>query len=115
MVKCHQSLNLPYVGSNPTRVMLGTICADKDGGSHLPSSEYVNMPKPLGVAMTLVDGQIGMAVRPIDRAVDAIWDCVEECIGRGMTPAQFKAEAAEAWRSRLREEANNAYEELLIK
>jgi hypothetical protein len=57
--------------------------------------------KPIGLSATF------QVVRST-RAEDAVWAAVEEAICAGMTPEQFKEEAAQAWEHCLREEAKHA-------
>jgi hypothetical protein len=57
--------------------------------------------KPYGVTADL------RVVRPT-RTEDAIWEAVEAAIDEGLTPEQFKAEAAQAWSEILHERARSA-------
>lgn len=57
--------------------------------------------KPLGVTADL-------RVRMPSRAEDMIWEAVREAINDGMTPEQFKSEAAEAWQECLKEDGKHA-------
>ena len=67
------------------------------------------MPKPLGIAIGMKsNGAPHMYVTGPDRLIDAIWDVVQDCIIAGMTPEQFKKEAANAWAHELRNEADRA-------
>ena len=43
---------------------------------------------------------------------DAVWEAVSAAIAAGWTPSQFRIEAAEAWGSKLRDEAKHAEQEL---
>lgn len=59
------------------------------------------MGKPNGMTPTF------QIIRPTG-AEDAIWDAVQAAIEHGMTPEDFKREAAEAWGEKLRDEAKHA-------
>lgn len=53
--------------------------------------------------MTVGRDGIGMHVTQSNRALDAVWDAVEEAQSAGMTPQQFMREAQQAWEYYLRE------------
>jgi hypothetical protein len=46
-------------------------------------------------------------------AEDAVWDAVRTAIDNGMTPDQFKREAAQAWEELLREDGQRAVKTLI--
>jgi len=46
------------------------------------------------------------------RAMDMIWDAVEEAIHSGMTAKEFREEAAQAWEHELKQRAKEAAEDL---
>lgn len=50
-------------------------------------------------------------VRPTS-AENRIWEAVEEAIAEGMTPTQFRREAAAAWEHSLHEAAKSAVRDL---
>lgn len=57
--------------------------------------------KPYGLTYDL------QVTRPT-RAMDMIWDAVEQAIIEGLTPRQIKLEMAEAWEHALKEQAKEA-------
>jgi hypothetical protein len=61
--------------------------------------------KPYGLTIDL------QVTRPT-RAEDAIWEAVKAAIAAGMTPRQFRIEAASAWEDELRQAAKDATREL---
>jgi hypothetical protein len=69
--------------------------------------------KPYGLAMGLTDGGIGFQMKRPSRAEDAIWEAVKAAIECGMTPRQFRIEAASAWEDELTREAKDASAELM--
>lgn len=71
------------------------------------------MTKPLGISLDIIGGLPRMSVSQSDRAADAVWDAVEVAISAGMTPQQFRREAADAWEHVIKEEAKHARQELL--
>lgn len=60
--------------------------------------KVVNMPKPLGVNLTIGPYGPHMGVSRITTAEDRVWDAVEEAQIAGWTVKQFMREASEAWR-----------------
>ena len=70
------------------------------------------MAKPLGISIGINSGLPTLRVNESSKAMDAIWDAVEEAINSGMTPEQFKMEAAEAWAERLKEDSKSAVKTL---
>jgi RNA binding exosome subunit len=46
------------------------------------------------------------------RAEDKVWEAVEEAIDGGMTPAEFRSEAADAWEQILRDRGKEARKQL---
>lgn len=69
--------------------------------------------KPLGLSLTIGSAGIAMGVKRPTAAEDAIWDAVEAAISCGMTPRQFRIEAASAWEDALTREAQDAVKELM--
>jgi hypothetical protein len=61
--------------------------------------------KPLGMTAAF------QVTRPTP-AEDAVWEAVQRAIDAGMTPRQFRLEAAEAWEHLLREAGKAAADEL---
>ena len=66
------------------------------------------MGKPTGIGLVTDGHSIGFSVDLASKVEDAIWDAVEEAINAGWTPERFKSEAADAWRDRLKQDADNA-------
>jgi hypothetical protein len=53
-------------------------------------------------------GAVTFSVRHPTGAEDAIWDAVEQAILAGMSPEEFKREAAQAWEEVLAADAKRA-------
>jgi hypothetical protein len=66
------------------------------------------MSKPLGIRLEFGGG--AHVVRP-DQVENAVWDAVEAAVDAGWTVEEFRRECAEAWRSRLLHEADQARKE----
>lgn len=64
--------------------------------------------KPPGVGFAISGGAVVLRVTKSSRTLDAIWDAVQRAIEDGMTPEEFKREAAEAWAHELKEAAKHA-------
>ena len=69
--------------------------------------------KPLGLSVLMDAAGPIMAVRRPSAAADAIWEAVKAAIGQGMTPRQFRIEAAQAWEEELTEAGKDAAKELM--
>lgn len=69
--------------------------------------------KPLGLSVTMSSQGPLMGVRRPSAAEDAIWEAVKAAIGQGMTPRQFRIEAAQAWEEELTEAGKDAVQELM--
>lgn len=70
------------------------------------------MPKPLGVALTVGEGGIGMHVTAGDRVSDKVWDAVEEAYLADWTPEKFIAEVKQAWEQAIDDDAKRKKEDL---
>jgi len=68
--------------------------------------------KPPGLGFVLRDGAIGLRMTMPDRATDKVWEAVQAAIDAGMTPRQFRLEAAAAWEHELNEQGKAAAKEL---
>lgn len=68
--------------------------------------------KPLGLSIDMTANGIGLGVKRPIRAEDAIWEAVKEAIACGMTPRQFRIEAAQAWEDELQCEIKNMHKEM---
>jgi hypothetical protein len=55
------------------------------------------MSKPLGLGLSLNEGDVTFRVAKPSRAQDKIWEAVQEAIAANMTPKQFIQEAWESW------------------
>ena len=61
------------------------------------------MSKPYGLSFDL-------QVQKPSRAMDMIWDAVEQAIIEGMTPKQVKIEMAQAWERHFQDRSNESKE-----
>ena len=68
--------------------------------------------KPLGMSCRLSESGLSLRVEMPSRAVDAIWDAVQTAICYGVTPKQFREEAAQAWEHDLKGQAKDAVKDL---
>lgn len=68
--------------------------------------------KPPGVRFELGPKGPRLSVTRPSPAEDRIWDAVEEAIDGGWTAERFASEAAEAWREKLRRDAQDGYNTL---
>lgn len=69
--------------------------------------------KPYGISLGLSEGGIAMRLNRPTAAEDAIWEAVKAAIAQGMTPRQFRIEAAQAWEQELTDEGKDASRELM--
>ncbi len=69
--------------------------------------------KPLGLSIDLTHAGPSLGVRRPSHAEDAIWEAVKAAIAQGMTPRQFRIEAAQAWEEELTNEGQEAAKELM--
>lgn len=53
--------------------------------------------KPLGIEFTAGARGLGMRITPSNRALDAIWEAVDEATSANMTAEQFMREVRQAW------------------
>ena len=61
------------------------------------------MSKPYGLT-------VGLQITKPTKAMDMIWDAIEQAIDEGMTVRQVKLEMAEAWESAFKQRAKEARE-----
>jgi hypothetical protein len=69
--------------------------------------------KPYGLGLELNNGGISFVPKRPTAAEDAVWEAVQAAINCGMTPRQFRIEAASAWEDALTREAKDAAEEMM--
>lgn len=64
--------------------------------------------KPLGISLSITNQGPTMRLTQSNRALDQIWDAVQTAIACGLSPQQFKDEAAQAWEYELKDQAKDA-------
>lgn len=61
--------------------------------------------KPLGIEFALRGNDLTLQVSKSNRAIDAIWEAVDEATSANMDPKQFMGEVREAWDHYRKEQA----------